>query len=224
LAPKSQKAAANPLDAPGCFRALSNFFRDAGSSSIKYLSLQEELPLKRTGFGFRSLVCAALLSAVAAFVPQLASAQAGPIPPAIQAAKKIFVSNAGADSGLFPSPFSGDTNRSYNQFYTALKASGQFELVADSSEADLVLELQLIARSSPPAGDSVNKSNGASDPLPMFRLVIYDRKNHYILWTLTQSVERAYLKKTHDHNFDDALSALLLDFETLTGKAPAAAR
>jgi len=69
----------------------------------------------RTGFSFRFVACAALLSAVAALAQQPATTQAsaGPVPPAIFAAKKIFVSNAGADSGLFPSPFSGDPNRGY---------------------------------------------------------------------------------------------------------------
>lgn len=182
--------------------------------------------MKRTGFGFRSLACAALLSAVAALLPQLAFAQAGPVPPAIPAAKKIFVSNAGGDSGLFPSPFSGDPDRAYTQFYSSLKASGQFELVADPADADLVLELQLIAHSSPLRArpDEVNKANGAPDPLPMFRLLIYDRKTHYILWTFTESIEMAYLQKTHDRNFDNALSALLMDFQALARKAPAAAR
>jgi hypothetical protein len=206
--------------------ARSDISRAAVSSSIRYLSHLEGLSLNRIGFGFRSLVCAALLLAVAALTPQLVSAQAGPVPPAILAAKTIFVSNAGGDSGLFPSPFSGDQSRGYTQFYAALKATGQFELVADPASADLVLELQLIAHTSPLSGrpDEVNKVNGAPDPLPMFRLVIYDRKTHYILWTFTESVERAFLQKTHDRNFDDALSALLQDFRTLAGKAPAAAR
>jgi hypothetical protein len=190
-----------------------------------YLSHQEELSLKRTGFGFRPIVCAALFSAVAALIPQLASAQAGPVPPAIPAAKKIFVSNAGADSGLFPSPFSGDPDRAYTQLYSALKASGQFELVADPANADLVLEIQLIAHSSPLWANAkeVNKVNGAPDPLPMFRLVIYDRKTHYILWTLTQSIEVAYLQKTHDRNFDAAILVLVEKYQQLSGKAPAAA-
>jgi hypothetical protein len=207
-------------------RACSNISRAAGSSSISYLSHQEELPLKHHGFGFRFAVCAALLSAVAALAPQLASAQAGPVPAAIFAAKKIFVSNAGADSGLFPSPFSGDTDRAYTQLYSALRTAGQFELTADPADADLVLEIQLISHTSPlrARADEVNKVNGAPDPLPMFRLVIYDRKSHYILWTLTRSIEQAYLQKTHDRNFDTALSALLLDFQALAGKAPAAAR
>jgi hypothetical protein len=195
-----------------------------------YLFLQEEFSLKRPGFISRFAVCAALLSAAAVLAPQFTFAQAGPVPPALIAAKKVFVSNAGADSGLFPSPFSGTPDRAYAKFYEDLKAAGQFEVVADPSEADLVLELQLIAHSSPlrvrDAGmnDEVNKVNGAPDPLPMFRLVIYDRKSHYILWTLTQSVEQAYLQKTHDRNFDAALSELLLDFQALARKPFSVAR
>ena len=180
--------------------------------------------MSRIGLGFRHFICAALLSAVAALAQQPGSTPAAPVPPAILAAKKIFVSNAGADSGLFPSPFSGDPSRAYIQFYAALKAAGQFELVSDPADADLVLELQLIAHNGPARSSEVNKVNGASDPLPMFRLVVYDRKTHYVLWAMTQSVEIAYLQKTHDRNFDDALTALHLEFEALAGKAPAAAR
>ena len=68
-----------------------------------------------------------------------------PVPPAILSAKKIFVANAGADSGLFPHPFGGNPDRAYNQFYAALKADGRWELVSSPREADLVLELRLTA-------------------------------------------------------------------------------
>ena len=83
------------------------------------------------------------------------------------------------------------------------------------AEADLVLELQLIAPNGPTNG---SKENGAADPLPMFRLVIYDRKSHYILWTLTQSVGYAVGQKNHDHNFDLAILSLLEKFQQLAGK------
>jgi hypothetical protein len=139
---------------------------------------------------------------------------AGPVPPAVAAAKKIFVSNAGADSGLFPSPFSGDQSRGYSQLYAGLKATGRYQLVADPANADLVLELQLTAPSGPTNGSKVN---GASDPVPMFRLVVYDAKTHFVLWALTQSIDVAFLQKTHDRNFDDALSAILTEFEALRG-------
>lgn len=163
----------------------------------------------------------AILSTI--FLPAaLALAQTAPdapVPAALRTGAKIFVSNAGADSGLFPSPFSGDPNRGYNQLYAGLRANNHFELVSDPSQADLVLELQLTAPVGSTRSMNSNKINGASDPVPMFRLVVYDRKTHFVLWTFTQSIEVAYLQKTHDHNFDEALTAILLEFESITGKA-----
>lgn len=140
-----------------------------------------------------------------------------PVPPAIQSAKSVFVSNAGADSGLFPHPFSGDPDRGYSEFYGMLKSAGYWNLVSGPSEADLVLELRLTAPYGPSNAD---KQKGASDPLPMFRLVIYDAKTHYVLWALTEAIDLAYLQKSHDRNFDDAVAAILQDFERLTDKTP----
>jgi hypothetical protein len=169
----------------------------------------------------RNFLCGALLVANATFAQQAAPVPAAPVPQAMFAARKIFVSNAGADSGLFPSPFTGDTNRAYNQFYAALKTSGQYELVGDPAEADLVLELQLTAPAGSTHSFDSNKVNGAADPVPMIRLVVYDRKTHFVLWAFTQSIEIALLQKTHDRNFDDALTAVLLEFEALSGRAQA---
>jgi hypothetical protein len=163
-----------------------------------------------------TVLCGALFTASAAFAQQTAPAPAAPVPPAILSAKRIFVSNAGGDSGLFPSPFSGDPSRGYNQLYAGIKANSQFELVADPAQADLVLELSLTAPNGPTRGSKVN---GASDPVPMFRLVVYDAKTHFILWAFTESVDIAFLQKTHDRNFDEALTALVLEFESLAGKA-----
>jgi hypothetical protein len=144
--------------------------------------------------------------------------QAGPVPEAIRNAKSIFVSNAGADSGLFPEPFSGDPSRPYAQLYAGLKGTGHYQLVDDPSAADLVLELRLTAPNGP---SNPQKQKGASDPLPMLRLVVYDRKSHYILWAATESVEMAYLQKTHDRNLDTAIQTVLADFENIAGLATA---
>lgn len=157
----------------------------------------------------------ALLSVTSGTAQVSAPPAAGPVPPAILAAKKIFVSNAGADSGLFPHPFSGSPDRGYDEFYEALRAAGQWELVSNPAEADLVLELRLTASYGPSNAD---KQKGASDPLPMFRLVVYDARSHYVLWALTEAIDSANLQKTHDHNFDDALAAMLKDFQRLAGK------
>ena len=132
-------------------------------------------------------------------------------------AKKIFLSNGGADSGLFPHPFSGDQDRAYDEFYARVKALGRFDMVSDPADADLVLELQLTAPNGPKDAD---KAKGASDPLPMFRLVIWDRKTHFMLWTLTESIDRANLQKTHDKNFDTAIDKLTRALAKITSMAP----
>ena len=175
--------------------------------------------LNPTRTRFFLLLCAALLFAAAASAqaPPASAASLAPVPPALLNAKTVFISNAGADSGLFPHPFSGDPDRPYNQFYSAMQSWGRYEIVGDPSQADIVIELQLIA---PPGPSSGNKVNGASDPLPMFRLVIYDRKTHYVLWALTESIMVAYIQKTHDNNFDTALMALTQDLKRVTS-APA---
>jgi hypothetical protein len=177
---------------------------------------QEAVQVKRICVLYRVALIAASLSSGILISQLPAQPGSAPVPPAIVSAKKIFLSNAGGDSGLFPSPFSGDPNRAYNQFYAALEASGHYELVSDPSNADLVLELQLTAPNGPSKGSKVN---GASDPVPMMRLVVYDRATHYVLWAFTQSIEIAFLQKTHDRNFDNALTAILMEFEALSGKA-----
>lgn len=170
--------------------------------------------------GFRLFSLAAITLVVVSIHGQdLAASTAAPVPAAILNAKRVFVSNAGSDSGLFPHPFSGDPDRGYNQLYFALKSTKQWDLSNSPSDADLVLELQLTAPYGPSNAD---KQKGASDPLPMFRLAVYDAKSHFLLWAMTEAIEPANLQKTHDHNVDEALRALLGDFEALTGRPSAA--
>jgi hypothetical protein len=169
---------------------------------------------------FSLSLAAAISVAATAFAQMPAYDQAGPIPSAITAAKTVFISNAGSDSGLFPSPFTGDPDRPYAEFYSALKATGDYTLAGDPAQAELVLELRLFAPDGP---TNPNNVAGASDPLPMFRLVMYDGKTHYILWAITQSVEPVVGQKAHDKNFDMALTDVLNQFLKIAGKPPAAA-
>jgi hypothetical protein len=139
-----------------------------------------------------------------------------PVPAAITSAHKLFLSNGGADAGLFPHPFSGTQDRAYGSFYTALSGMKNFELVSSPADADLVLELALHA---PLGSIGGNKQQGTEDPLPSFKLIIYDRATHYVLWTITQTIDQAYVQKTHDKNFDDALGLLAGQFALLAGKS-----
>lgn len=162
------------------------------------------------------LIAAAFWSGGAIHAQTVASA---PVPPELTTATRVFISNAGADSGLFPSPFTGAPDRAYNEFYAAIKDWGRYQLVADPASADLVFELQLTAPSGPSDPD---KTKGASDPLPMLRLVIFDRKTHYVLWALTESIDHAVGAKAHNRNFDDAIAALTTELKRLTApSAPA---
>jgi hypothetical protein len=55
----------------------------------------------------------------------------------------------------------------------------------------------------------------------MFRLVVYDARTHTILWAFTRAIDVAYLQKSHDRNFDNALADIVRDFLALAGKATA---
>jgi hypothetical protein len=158
-----------------------------------------------------------LSSTVALIAQQPAPVAIAPVPALLLDAKRVFISNAGADSGLFPHPFSGAPDRAYNEFYSNVVSWGRYELVATPGQADLVFELRLMAPNGPSNAD---KQKGASDPLPMLRLVIYDRSSHYVLWALTESIAPATLQKTHDHNFDEAVANLVLDAGRLTKSLP----
>jgi len=144
-----------------------------------------------------------------------ASAVAAPIPPAIAAAKTVFVSNAGADGTLFPSLFSGSPSRGYSEFYAELATSRRFHLVDSPASADLVVELRLTALYIP------YRPLGVANRQPAFRLIVYDRSTHYILWTLTQPVENALLQRNADHNFDNAVHGIVQQFLQLAGPTPA---
>ena len=123
----------------------------------------------------RALTVALFLSAALTVAQSPAPPPSGPIPPAIRNAKKILVSNAGADSGLFPHPFSDNPDRPYDQFYDALAATGHYKHGERSPRGRSGFGLRLTAPYGPQNAD---KQKGASDPLPMFRLVIYDAGTH----------------------------------------------
>jgi len=169
-------------------------------------------------FRFIACMCAAvLLPGLAANAQQTETVSVAPVPSRLLNAKTVFISNAGADSGLFPHPFTGDPDRVYNEFHANVVSWGRYQLVSSPDRADLVFEIQLTAPNGP---KNANKQAGSADPLPMFRLVIYDRPSHYVLWALTESIAPAALQKTHDHNFDEALANLVLDAGRLTKSLP----
>ncbi len=124
-----------------------------------------------------------------------------------------------ADSSLTRSvaPRTGPTT----SFTLGCKHGDAFALIDDPDDADLVFEVRLLAPNGPA---DPNKQKGASDPLPTFQLSIIDRKSHYTLWTVNETVQLAYLQKTHDRNFDDALAAMLVDVKRLSAPTQSSAK
>jgi hypothetical protein len=74
-----------------------------------------------------------------------------PVPSPIAAAKKVFISNAPGNN--LPAAFGGP-DRTYNEFYAAMKGWGHYELVAAPSEADLILEISFTSSLSEVEGTS----------------------------------------------------------------------
>ena len=154
--------------------------------------------------------CATLF--VSMSLPAQAPAAAPSVPTAILNAKSVFISNAGSDGGLYPEPFTGDANRPFFSFAAALQSAHKYVLVEDPTQADLVMEIHLLAPTGP---QHTSKQLGAADFLPFFRLTIYDSKSHFVLWTITEPIEFAILQKTHNKNFDDGIARLVDDVQAL---------
>ena len=94
-----------------------------------------------------------LLQASVWAAEQAKPAPAAPIPAQILAAKKVFLANAGGDQTLpDDGQFSGGVERSYNQFYAAIKTWGRYEIVGAPGDADLLLEIRFTV---PPVGGPV---------------------------------------------------------------------
>jgi hypothetical protein len=143
---------------------------------------------------------------------QTVASDSSGVPTILLNAKSVFVSNGGSDAGLFPEPFTGDPNRGYFAFVKALKDAHTLDVIDDPSQADLVLEIHL---SAPMGPLHMSKQLGSADALPFFKLTIYDRKTHFVLWTITEPIELAVLQKTHDRNFDQALQHVVDDVQAL---------
>jgi len=148
-----------------------------------------------------------------ALIGQGAGSESSGVPAAVLNAKSVFISNGGSDAGLCPEPFSGDPNRGYFAFMKALRDAHTLEIADDPAQADTVLEIHL---SAPMGPMHMSKQLGSADALPFFKLTIYDRKTHFVLWTITEPIEIAMLQKTHDRNFDQALSHVVDDLWALS--------
>jgi len=145
---------------------------------------------------------------VRVYAQQSPETPAAPVPTQIASSKKVFISNSGEESifGL-DERYSGGPNRTYNQFYAAMKDWGRYELVSAPADADLVFEIGFNERSERYIS-------------PQIKLVILDPKTHVALWTFTKYVEAAGMAKNREKNYDLAMTGLMDDLKKLVGIAP----
>lgn len=163
------------------------------------------------------------ISAAVVFSGVLAAKQkaqgTAPVPRQITTAKKVFISNAGHGCSPFGDPyFSGGPNRTYNQFYAAMKSWGRYVLAGSPSPGELNFKIGL---SCPPVtiGSSLKGISADSRYDPQLRLVILDVKTHTLLWTINVHVRHAFLQHNRDKNFDGAMATLTSDLKNLVTKA-----
>jgi hypothetical protein len=87
------------------------------------------------------------------FAPALSSQQpkataAEPVPAQIVAARKVFLSNAGADIvSQTACKRAGEPDQAYTYFYSAMQSWGRYEIVSAPADADLVFEIGLLPQS-----------------------------------------------------------------------------
>jgi hypothetical protein len=146
----------------------------------------------------------------------------GPIPAEILSAKRIFIANAGWDEPYFTNtPITGGPNRAYDQFYAAMKSSGRYELVASPADADLLFQVQFNIYTPPAVRTGSSASVFGPGPYDAsFRLEIRDPKTNALLWAFVEHVDQAILQGNRDKDFDQALSRLVGDVQTLSAPQP----
>jgi hypothetical protein len=160
----------------------------------------------------------AVLSTQIVFASQ--STPPAPVPAQILTAKRVFISNGGEDRYSYDEPlFDGGPDRTYNQFYAAMKNLARYELVGTPAEADLFFEICFTT----PVQYRGNE-HGLLDSQfrqdPQFRLVIRDPRTNAILRGVTEHAEWAILQSNRNKNFDKAMSKLVSDVQVLTQPAP----
>jgi hypothetical protein len=126
-----------------------------------------------------------------------------PMPSQLLSAKKVFISNGGAD--INPAvgssgEYFGLPVRPYNDFYAAMKSWGHYELVSAPADADLIFEI------------SFNESILGS---AKFGLLVLDPKTHVLLWTFGEYVTETPKKPQREKNFEEGMASIVADAKSL---------
>ena len=140
-----------------------------------------------------------------------------PPPPAVisrvTAAKKIFLSNAGADQ-MFANDMVGGANGSYDGLYASLKKWGYFQLVDAPAQADLIFAIRStdtvdeteVQNWNPQSTHPWNTIMGARHPI--FTLTILDPSTETPVYTIVSGAGYAPSLKQGRINFAISIDKL----------------
>lgn len=154
--------------------------------------------------------CAAAILVFLAGIPSGWAAQAGPaaaapVPPLIASAKTVFLSNGGTDNVL-RSAFAkaGDGNLAYDDLYLSMKSWGHYTVVASPGEADLVLEIRVVA-----------PYDGKDSYDPQSTIDVFDGRTHFLLWSFAEPLKGAFRKSTFEKNVQQSVDAAVATLKQL---------
>ncbi len=148
-------------------------------------------------------------------IPKAQAQSATSQPAQIRTAQKVFLANAGAQTG-----FPYDATVAYQQFSDDLQPWGRYTLVGTPAEADLVFELRSAA---PIGGVDVTQGSGGSYRLPTLELTITDPHTNIHLWVLSEPVYTPVSRKDKTDWFSVAVNNLTTKVKQLSGAAVTAA-
>jgi len=170
-----------------------------------------------------SLLLPALLVAAPLLLAQAAPPPPAPIPAPIQSAHKLFIANAGMDAfSLQAYEELGLRNTdTYDALYAAVQSWGNYQLVSNPDDADLILSV----RSTAPLVGNHNGWNFQrilANTTWQFQidLTIVDAKTRFLLWDLTEPVRPASLTGTWRKNIATANAALAGQLQALLAPPP----
>jgi hypothetical protein len=120
----------------------------------------------------------------------------------------MFISNAGSESYGSQTYFrltkyDGGPDRFYNQFYSAMKNWGRYELADSPVDADVVSEVRYTS----PIVDKQVPGELVYDP--QLTVTILDPKTRVALWSLTEHIQPARTRDGDNRNFDQAVARMV---------------
>jgi hypothetical protein len=129
----------------------------------------------------------------------------------VTAAKKIFLSNAGADKG-FTQLIPGGPNGTYNELYASLKQWGYFQLVDSQSQADLIFEISsttIVHEYIIKPGGNVNIASDTTESYtPIFTLSIWNPSMHGPIYSIVMPAGRGSNKAKGAIAFTQSIGVL----------------